>query len=177
MVYVIHSKVMSGLLITNLVPKSWKRLKNNLVAFCLFVWTPSKKDVSLITSYIKQKLLLQGVSHGNWIFKLALRDRSTNISFDLWCLVALGGVDICVSSTSFQKNYIGWPQQPPTESISDTSEKLEFWLSILQKGTVFGHLGARDDQIIMTSRFFDEKRLSRSLRLLRFLMPGKSLSM
>ena len=27
--------------------------------------------------------------------------------FDLWCLVASGGADICVSSTSFQKNDIG----------------------------------------------------------------------
>ena len=24
---------------------------------------------------------------------------------------------ICVSSTSFQKNYIRWPQQPPTEKV------------------------------------------------------------
>ena len=48
---------------------------------------------------------------------MALRDKRTNISFDLWCLVASGGVDICVSSTSFQKNDIGWPQQPPTEKV------------------------------------------------------------
>jgi hypothetical protein len=26
-------------------------------------------------------------------------------------------LDICVSITSFQKNYIGWPQQPPTEKV------------------------------------------------------------
>jgi hypothetical protein len=31
--------------------------------------------------------------------------------------VALGGLGICVSSTSFQKNYIGWPQQPLTEKV------------------------------------------------------------
>ena len=48
---------------------------------------------------------------------MALRDRRTNISFDLWCLVPSGGVDICVSSTSFQKNDIGWPLQPPTEKV------------------------------------------------------------
>ena len=34
---------------------------------------------------------------------MALRDRRTNIFFDLGCLVASGGLDICVSSTSFQK--------------------------------------------------------------------------
>ena len=45
---------------------------------------------------------------------------------ELWCLVASGGLDICVSSTSFQKNGVGWPQQPPTERVSDISEKLEF---------------------------------------------------
>jgi hypothetical protein len=31
--------------------------------------------------------------------------------------VASRGVEICVSSNSFQKNYIGWPQQPPTEKM------------------------------------------------------------
>ena len=35
----------------------------------------------------------------------------------LWCLVASGGLYICVSSTSFQKNEIGWPQQPLTEMV------------------------------------------------------------
>ena len=29
--------------------------------------------------------------------------------------MASGGLEICVSSNSFQKNDIGWPQQPPTE--------------------------------------------------------------
>ena len=28
-----------------------------------------------------------------------------------------GGVDFCVSSTSFQKNNIGWPKQPQTERV------------------------------------------------------------
>jgi hypothetical protein len=31
--------------------------------------------------------------------------------------VASGGLEICVLSTSFQKNDIGWPQQPPTEKV------------------------------------------------------------
>ena len=31
--------------------------------------------------------------------------------------MASGGLDICVSSTSFQTNDIGWPQQPPTEKV------------------------------------------------------------
>ena len=49
-----------------------------------------------------------------------------NNLIELWCLVASGGVDICVSLISFQENDIGWPQQPPTERVSDISEKLGF---------------------------------------------------
>ena len=49
--------------------------------------------------------------------KLALRGRRINNFIELWCLVASGGLEICVSSTSFQKNDIGWPQQPPTEKV------------------------------------------------------------
>ena len=56
-------------------------------------------------------------------------------------------------TTIFQKNNIDWPQQPPTETFSDISEKLDFWWSILQKGTVVGHLGASDDQTIIISNF------------------------
>ena len=33
----------------------------------------------------------------------------------LWCLGASGGLDFCVSPTSFKKSNIGWPQQPLTE--------------------------------------------------------------
>ena len=58
--------------------------------------------------------------------KSALRGRRINNLKELWCLVASGGLEICVSSTSFQKNDIGCPQQPPTERVSDISEKLVF---------------------------------------------------
>ena len=79
------------------------------------------------------------------------------------------------SSTSFQKNDNGWPQQPPTERVSDISKKLDFSGSIPQKGTGIGHLGARDDQIIRISNYFDEMRLSRSLRPLRLSRSLRSL--
>ena len=94
---------------------------------------------------------------------------------ELWCLVASGGLDIWDSSTSFQKSNIDWPQQPPTESVSDISKKLDFWWSIPQKGTDFDHLGARDDPTIRISNFIDEMRLSRSLRPLRLLRLSRSL--
>jgi hypothetical protein len=57
---------------------------------------------------------------------MALRGRKNencdDISLAAWSL----GLPICVSSTSFQKSSIGWPQQPPTEILSDVSEKLDF---------------------------------------------------
>ena len=57
--------------------------------------------------------------------------------------------------TSFQKNYIGWPQQPPTERVSDISEKLDFWWSIPKKMTIIGHFGAIDDQTIRIKIIFE----------------------
>ena len=46
---------------------------------------------------------------------MALRGRRINNFAELWCLVASGDMEIWVSSTSFQKSNIGWPQQPRTE--------------------------------------------------------------
>ena len=52
---------------------------------------------------------------------------------ELWCLGASEGMDFYVSSTSFQKSNIGWPQQPPTEKLlklnlifHDSTKKLCF---------------------------------------------------
>ena len=57
---------------------------------------------------------------------MALRGRKIE-NFDGISLAAWSqGLLICVSSTSFQKSSIGWPQQPPTERLSDISEKLDF---------------------------------------------------
>ena len=48
---------------------------------------------------------------------MALRVRRINNFLELWCLVASGGLDIWVSSTSFQKSNIGWPHQPSKEKF------------------------------------------------------------
>ena len=48
---------------------------------------------------------------------MTLRDRKTNNFVELWCPVSSGDLDIWVSSTSFQKIDVGWPQQPPTEKV------------------------------------------------------------
>ena len=71
-------------------------------------------------------MLLQGVSYRRMQSKSALRGRMVNNFIELWCLVASGGVEICVSLTSFQKNDITWPQQPLTERVSDISKRLDF---------------------------------------------------
>ena len=54
------------------------------------------------------------------------RYRRINNFIELWYLVALRGLDICVSSTNFQENDISWPKQPLTQRVSDVSEKLGF---------------------------------------------------
>ena len=46
---------------------------------------------------------------------MALRGGRIKNFDELWCLVASGGLEFCVSSTSFQKSNIGWPQQPLRE--------------------------------------------------------------
>ena len=48
---------------------------------------------------------------------MALRGRRIQNFLELWWLVASRVVGIWVSSTSFQKSNIGWPQQPPTEIV------------------------------------------------------------
>ena len=84
---------------------------------------------------------------------MALRGRRINNFVELWCLVALRDLEIWVSSTSFQKSNIDWPQQPLTKKVSDISKKMHFWWSIPQKGTGFDHLSARDDPTIRISIF------------------------
>ena len=57
---------------------------------------------------------------------MAMNGRRINNFIELWSIAGSVGLGICVSSTSFQKNDIGWPQQPPTERVSDINEKLDF---------------------------------------------------
>ena len=57
---------------------------------------------------------------------MALRGRRIDNFLELWWLVASRVVDIRVSSISFQKIDIGWPQQPPTEIVLILVKKLDF---------------------------------------------------
>ena len=105
----------------------------------------------------------------------ALRGTKINNFIELWCLVASGGLDICVLSTSFQKL---------TSAGLNSLQQKEYQISVKngifddpchKKGTGIGHLGARDDQIIRISNFFDGMRLLRSLRPWRLLRLLRSL--
>ena len=58
-------------------------------------------------------------------------------NFDVISLAAWSrGLPICVWWTIFQKGSTGWPQQPQTERASYQQKKMEFLLSIPQKGPV-----------------------------------------
>ena len=52
---------------------------------------------------------------------MALRGQRINNFLELWCLVASGGLDFCISSISFQENDMGWPQQPLKERVSSVT--------------------------------------------------------
>ena len=59
---------------------------------------------------------------------MALRGRRVDNFLELWCLVALGGLDIWVSSISFKKSQIRWPQQPQTEKVLKIHLDISWWL-------------------------------------------------
>ena len=65
-----------------------------------------------------------------------LRGRRINNFLESWCLVASGGLGIWVSSTSFQKSNIGWPQQPPTEKLPISVKIWIFDNTFYKKGLV-----------------------------------------
>ena len=50
--------------------------------------------------------------------KSALRGRLINDVIELWCLVASGGLEVCISSTSFQKNDIDCSLNSPKNTSS-----------------------------------------------------------
>ena len=67
---------------------------------------------------------------------MALRGRRINNFIRLWCLVASGGLHICVLSISFQKNDMGWPQQPLQEEYQISVKNWIFDDPFHKKGLV-----------------------------------------
>ena len=57
---------------------------------------------------------------------MALRGKKIDNFDDISLTAWSQGLPICVSSTSFQKSSIGWPQQPPTDRVSDISKTMDF---------------------------------------------------
>ena len=73
------------------------------------VWSKKSRPERLNNS------ILQGISYWNIFYELTLTYRNMQARFYLKVVLKSWGSDIWVSSTSFQKSNIGWPQQPPTE--------------------------------------------------------------
>ena len=86
---------------------------------------------------------IQGLSTGFDILWRPWRPSKNNFLVKMKVSVYFWGLGIWVSSTSFWKSNIGWPQQPPLERVPYISEKLNFWWSIPQKGTIIGHFAPK----------------------------------
>ena len=88
---------------------------------------------------------------------MALTSRGIKYFLESWWLVGSGGFTIWVSSTSFQKISIGWPQQPPTEKV------LEFnWIFhdstqnfFFSKHPNKAEFNDKDDSEVIRSNFTD----------------------
>ena len=70
-------------------------------------------------------------------------------------MVGSGGFTICVSSTSFQKSSMDWPQQPPTEKVLEFNRIFHdstqnFFFSKHQNKAEFQNL---DDSEVLISDF------------------------
>jgi hypothetical protein len=79
--------------------------------------------------------------------------------------VTSGGADICVSSTSFQKNDVGWPQQPLTEKVlklnmifHDSTQKKNF-----SKHKNKAEFKCLDDSEVLSSDFLGLKTSAASM--------------
>jgi hypothetical protein len=56
---------------------------------------------------------------------LALTDKDMQVKFEIFWNAKIG--NLWVNTTIiFQKDNISWPQQPPTERVSDISKKFDF---------------------------------------------------
>ena len=107
------------------------------------------------------KFDLQGVSFWNGLYELALTDKNMQVKLGLKMVLECWDREFLGTTTIFQKNNIGWPQQPQSEKVSDISKKLGFWWAISQKGASIEHFGARDEPIIWSRKFFGEIGLLR----------------
>ena len=90
---------------------------------------------------------------------MALRGSRIENFDELLCLVASGGLEFCVSSTSSQKSNIGWPQQPLTEKVQISAKIWSFDDPLLKKEPVLVIWMVGIIQSSEAVIFFDEMRL------------------
>ena len=89
-----------------------------IVFCCIVVWIqPYNSGFSKFPKLVDPLAVLQGVWGQSCFFNWALTER--NIQLRLYLKVVLNSWDmaILIFWTNFQKNIIGWPQQPPTEKV------------------------------------------------------------
>ena len=84
---------------------------------------------------------------------MVLRGRRVNNFLELWFLVASGGLHFCVSSTSFQKNDIRWPQQPPTEKVLKFNMIFQHKKKLFSKHENKAEFKCLDDSDVLSSNF------------------------
>ena len=98
---------------------------------------------------------VQGVSHWNVFFNLALRERNIQVRLYLKVVLKCWDVDILIIRTNFQKCNLGWPQQPPTEKVHELKNDISWfhqkkWFSKHQNKSKFNNL---DDSGVLSSDF------------------------
>ena len=96
---------------------------------------------------------------------MTLRGRRIENFLKKWWLVASGVVGILVSSTSFQKSNIGWPQQPLAKKVVDFNMIFhEFYQkNILSKHQYKAEFKNLDDSEVLSSNFLDLRTSTASM--------------
>ena len=122
---------------------------------------------------------------------MAITGRRIINLIELWSIAGSGGLEICVSSTSFQINDNGWPQQPRTEKVlkfhmifhdstqknffSNNKNKGEFKCLDDSKVLSSDFLGLEISAASMTSMINDLSGLNNGLNDLDSLISSKNL--
>ena len=94
---------------------------------------------------------IQGISNWNILYELPLTDRNMQARFYLNVVLKSWGSDIWVSSTSFQKSNIGWPQQPPTETGSKIQHDISWFYHFFPFQNIKIKLNSRTYMALMSS--------------------------
>ena len=111
--------------------------------------------------------MLQCISYWNLFYELTLTDRNMQTRFYFKVVLKSQGSDIWVSSTSFQKSNIGWPQQPPTNGNQMTNTGLFLWngsskTQIFTDICTFSVGGCWGQLILFFWKLVDETQISKS---------------